>query len=180
MINLYYLILVAAIAVFSVILLIKKERANKKQEAVPFEEIRSKAEFRVLDVKDMTDEKVQETIKFLQDIWEGEPLPTPTIERNGNIVRLKLDARMGLYDFASYVNNFIFSDEAGKTYEVMGWYPIATAKLDKKEINNSFLTFYTPSSLEEDDFQCAFFKTKDGKKYRYDLGFKRIDKTEKE
>ena len=180
MMNFNFLVLVAVIAVLSIILLIKRERDYKKQEAVSFEETQTKAEFRILEVKDMTDEKVQETIEFLQEISEGNTLPTPVIERNGNTVRLKIEARVGLYDFASCVNNFIFSDEAGKTYEVMGRYPIATATLDKKEINNTFLTFYTPSTLEEEDFQCAFFKTKEGKKYRYDLGLKRIDKTEKE
>jgi hypothetical protein len=178
--NIYFLLFIALIGIISIILMIKRNRDSKRQEFILFEETNPKAEFRLLEVKDMADEKVQETIAFLQEISDDPSIPTPTIERNGNIVRLKLDARLCLSDFASWVNNFIFSDEAGKTYEVVGRYPVGTATLDKKDIHNTPLTFYTPANLEKDDVQCAFFKTKDGKKYRYDLGFKRIDKTDKE
>ena len=130
---------------------------------------------------DMSDEKVQETIQFIEDIAEGtsSQIPTPTIERNGNIVMLRLNAKLNLIDFATWVNNFIFADPKGQPYQVHGFYPIATAMLGGKEINNSTLTFYTPETLNSGDESRAYFKTQKGKEYCYDLGYHEIHKVTK-
>jgi hypothetical protein len=177
----FFTILIGVVALLSILLFIKSKRDPLKQAPVPFEETHPKGEFRVLQVMDMSDEKVQETIQFIEDIAEGtsSQIPTPTIERNGNIVMLKLNAKLNLIDFATWVNNFIFADPKGQPYQVHGFYPIATAMLGGKEINNSTLTFYTPEILNSGDESRAYFKTQKGKEYCYDLGYHEIHKVTK-
>lgn len=174
----FYTILILVVGILSILLFVKMKRDPKKHAAVPFKEIRPKPEFRLLEVMDMSDEHVQETVEFVMKISEDSPsqIPAPTIERNGNIVRLKLDAKLCLYDFASWVNNFMYSDDHGKTYQVRGLYPIATAEFAGKEIHNTAFTFYTPETLTPEDVSCAYFKTKEGKEFCYDLGFSTIHK----
>lgn len=177
----FFTILIILVAVFTIVLFVKSKREPKKHESIPFNETRPKPEFRLLEVMDMSDEHVQETVQFIMNISEDSPsqIPAPTIERNGNIVRLKLDAKLCLYDFASWVNNFMYSDDHGKTCQVRGLYPIATAEFAGKEIHNTAFTFYTPETLTPEDVSCAYFKTKEGKEFCYDLGFHTIRKVAK-
>ncbi len=174
----FFTIVIIVMAIFTILLFAKTKRDPKKHESIPFEETRPKPEFRLLEVMDMSDEQVQETVEFVMDNSEDSPsqIPAPTIERNGNIVRLKLDAKLCLYDFASWVNNFMYSDDHGKTFQVRGYYPIATAEFAGKEIHNTAFTFYTPETLTPEDVSCAYFKTKEGKEFCYDLGYDAIHK----
>lgn len=169
----FFSILIASIGALSLLLLVKIKRYPQKHAHIPFVEVHPDAKFRLLEVMQMSDEMVQETIQFVMDNYGDDTsrIPAPTVERSGNTVRLKLDAKLCLSGFASWVNSFMYGRTQDEVYQVHGCYPIATAKFDGKQMRNTALFFYTPKELTPDDVSNVFFKTKKGRRYCYNLGY---------
>lgn len=121
---------------------------------------------RIIDVKGMADEKVQDTFRFLESIYEG-TMPQHTAARNGDVVRLAFGPKLGFYDFATIVNNFVWAEESGHRYEVRGLYPLGTATENgvPAPYSNSDLIVYIPQEEPEPD--CVYYKTSDGVVRRY-------------
>ena len=125
---------------------------------------------RIIDVKEMTDEKVQQTIEFIASIYEG-PMPKYTLQRNGDIVRIMLSSDVMFIDFCSWVNNFNFADSDGHVFQVKGRYPVTAASWGETQVSEANLDFFTPDNLNIDvDYLHAFFLTPDGRRYRVVLG----------
>lgn len=120
---------------------------------------------RIIDVKGMSDEKVQKTFEFMKS--NDVLLPQYTIVRNGDVVRLTFNSDLGFYEFAMIVNNFVWAEESGQRYEVRGQYPLGTVAENSAlaAYSNSDLLVYIPEEEEEPD--CVYYKTQDGAAHRY-------------
>ena len=158
----FFSILIAIVGVFSLLLFVEIKRDQQKHGNISFCEAQLSSEFRWLEVTSMSDEQVQETLSLLMGIYgiSHEHVFAPTVERSGNIVRLKIDPKLRLGDFASWVYNFMYGHTQGEVYQVCGYYPIETAEFDGKKMRNTALIFYTPKILAYDDVSNVFFRTK--------------------
>lgn len=144
----------------------KPKAPSPKRERIDLVETAMQPRERVIDVKAMSDEKVSDTLKFLESIYEG-TMPQCKAMRNGEMVRLTFGAELGFYDFATIVNNFVWAEESGQRYDVRGLYPLGTATENgtSAAYSNSDLLVYIPAEEQEPD--CVYYKTSDGEIRRY-------------
>lgn len=145
---------------------VQPEQSAQPKVRIDLVESAPQSRERVIDVKEMSDEKVKETLAFLESIYEG-TMPQYQIMRSGDVVRLTFGAELGFYDFASIVNNFVWAEESGRRYEARGLYPLGTATENgtPAPYSNSDLQIYVPAEEQEPD--CVYYKTQDGAEHRY-------------
>lgn len=148
----------------------KLSSSKEEHKSVTLVETMSVAKERTIEVKGMSDEKVKETIDFIANNCDDTSyFSQVSVKRNGGSVLITLPSVVGIFDFANWVNNFVWADADGQRFEAVGHYPLGEAQLGGEPVNfsNSDLEFYIPQ--EEEDPACVHYKTAAGESYRYDF-----------
>lgn len=145
--------------------------SDNASDSTMLEETRPVFQERTIEVKGMSDERVHQTLNFIAGNYKDESRSFPQVDlkRNGGSVLLTLPGTVGLFDFANWVNNFVWADADGQRFEATGHYPLGEAQLGGAPAPFSYcdLLFFIPQ--EEEDPACVYYQTPDGVSHRYDF-----------
>ena len=157
-----YLLIMAVIAAICIFFARKKN-----SDAASIKETTMSPSERVIQVYDMDEAKLNDTIEeYTRNYAENEEEhPTVVIQQDG-IIRLTFTAETDYISFCYWVNYLVYCDEEKqKRYTVYGWYPFGELEIngERQPFSNQTVMLYVDKN--DTQYDNISFVTPDGSHY---------------